>query len=72
MNKKTILMSLLAVGSAALFASAVRAEEATTVRSASSAASATISFDTRVKSVVETEKLADFGTKPTGFAVIVR
>lgn len=74
-RKITMLkMSLLIAVVAALFAPLLQAEEETTtvVRSASSATSATIAFDTRVKTVVETEKLADFGTKPLGMAIIIR
>ena len=73
-RKITMLrMSLLIAVVAALFAPLLQAEEETpVVRSVSSATSATIAFDTRVKTVVETEKLADFGTKPLGMAIIIR
>ncbi len=72
-RKITMLkMSLLVAIVAALFAPFAQAEDTSTVRSVSSATSTAITFDTRVKTVVETEKIADFGTKPLGLSVIVR
>ncbi len=72
-RKITMLkMSLLVAIVAALFAPFAQAEDTSTVSSVSSATSTAITFDTRVKTVVETEKIADFGTKPLGLSVIVR
>ncbi len=74
-RKITMLkMSLLIAVIAALFAPLLQAGEVSTtvVRSVSSATSEMITFDTRVKTAIESEKLADFGTKPLGLSVIVR